>query len=178
MRAREGRPQGHQKYTLIIYLFTGAKICQGSEYSERNRLLATICSSHQATQFHLIRVTTGMEVSTSALSSDIFNSWKSAVCPSCVLYTSRKLQGKLLLLAWILGPEGKCIFSLSTTQRENLASKPARTPIWIISLHYSKTLIKQFHFMKETSFLPLLLRSHHTVQFGLIRIMIEGINIY
>ena len=77
------------------------------------------------------------------------NSWKSAVGPSCVFYTARKLRGKLLLLAWILGPDGKCsIFPLWKQERvsaSNLPEQHSGSFLFIIA----KPLVKQIRFMKE-----------------------------
>ena len=100
-------------------------------------------------QFHLIRIRTGMTVSTHRT---LF-SHGMVHCVLGVLYTAWKLYGNMFLWAWNLGPDCKSSIFLF----ESCSLKPARKTHWFIFLFsIASDLVKYLSFLKETSFLPTL----------------------
>ena len=115
-----------EKHSASFIFSLQQKCGQDFELSKRNRLLATACwedirqysftyqGNHRYGSQHLQNTFPRH-----------LHSLKNAVCPRCVFYVAWKLQGKLNLWAWILGPDGKSsIFSLWKLQTCSL--KPSK----------------------------------------------------
>ena len=104
-------------------------------------------------QFHLIRIRTGMTVSTHRTLISALFSHGMVHCVLGVLYTAWKLYGNMFLWTWNLGPDCKSSIFLF----ESCSFKPARKTHWFIFLFsIASDLVKYLSFLKETSFLPTL----------------------
>lgn len=109
MRARELQFQTCKKSSVDhLYLNYSKIFGKAFEFYESNRLLVTAC-------WEDIDSTVLPNQGNNMYGSQHWKntpprylySWNGAVCPRCILYTAQKLQGKLLLWAWIVRTDSK-----------------------------------------------------------------------